>query len=96
MTEAGSSSSPKAPNPSGPVDGRARDLRTYARRTQQGLVAGAVVLLVVVGGTLIALLQGTPAAMGAFLCFAALLLPILLIILALKLIDWAARRTHGD
>ncbi len=73
-----------------------RDLRAYARTTLRRLGWGAGVLLVAVGTVLVVLFQGAPAGVGALLCFGVVLIPVGLILVALQLIDWVARRTRGD
>jgi hypothetical protein len=69
-----------------------RDLRAYASSTQVRLLVGGVFLLLVVGTALIAGFYGPSAAAGAVGCILAGALPIGLILLGLKLVEWLARR----
>ncbi len=69
-----------------------RDLRTYASSTQARLLLGGILLLLVAGTGLIAFFYGPSAATGAFLCILAGVLPISLIFLGLRLMDWLVRR----
>ena len=73
-----------------------RDLRDYARRTNVRLIAGALLLLFLVGDGLIYLIYGKAAALMGFLCLLGGLVPIVLVILILILLDWITRRANPD
>ncbi len=73
-----------------------RDLRKYSSQTILRLVVGAIILLFVVGTGLIAWLYGSQPALMAFLCLLAALLPVGLIILSLKAIEYFAKRGDRD
>ncbi len=73
-----------------------RDLRKYMRDTNARLIFGALLLLFTVGVGLIYLIYGAGAAMMAFLCLLGAFVPIGLIILALFLLDWVAKRASGE
>ena len=73
-----------------------RDLRRYTRQTNLRLIIGALILLFIVGGGLIYLFYGRDAAFFGMLCLAAGLLPVLLIVLVLKLLEWLAKRANPD
>jgi len=72
----------------------ARDLRKYGRQTNVRLIAGALVLLFVVGDGLIYLIYGSGAALMGILCLLAGMVPVLLTILVLFLLEWI--RKHAD
>ena len=72
-----------------------RDLRTYAKRTNVQLAAGAFVLLFIIGLGLIWLLYGKGAALIGFLCLLGALVPIALILLALFGMDWIVKHANS-
>jgi len=71
-----------------------RDLRKYARQTNVRLIAGALLLLFVIGDGLIYLIYGAGAALMGLLCLLGGLVPVILTVLVLLLLDWIAR--HAD
>ncbi len=71
-----------------------RDLRAYTRQTNVRLVAGAFVLLFVVGIGLIYLIYGPGAAGVGLLCLLGSLVPIALIFVTLYGIDWIVKRAR--
>lgn len=73
-----------------------RDLRRYARQTNIQLIAGFILLLFLVGDGLIYLFFGKYAALMGLLCLVAGLSPIILIIGALLIIDWIARKNGNQ
>ncbi len=73
-----------------------RDLRKYASQTNIRLIAGALVLLFVVGLGLIAWLYGLPAALMGLLCLLVAFVPILLIVLVLWGLEKVVRRNRGE
>jgi hypothetical protein len=73
-----------------------RDLRKYMRDTNVRLVAGALLLLFIVGDGLIWLIYGFGAAMMGLLCILAAFVPIGLILLLLALSDWIVKRANRD
>ncbi len=73
-----------------------RDLRKYARQTNVRLIAGALFLLFIVGDGLIYLIYGPSAALMGLLCIFAGLVPLVLVLLAILLIDWVAKRVDRD
>ena len=73
-----------------------RDLRKYARNTTVRLVAGFIVLLLLVGDGLIYFIYGPQAAVSGLLCIGAGLVPVVLIIAALYLMDWIARKANEE
>ena len=73
-----------------------RDLRKYASRTTIQLIAGAFVLLFVVGIGLITLIYGLQAALMGFLCLLGALIPIGLIVLALNGLEALVNRINKD
>lgn len=64
-----------------------RDLRKFARQTQNRLVIGLFLLVATVGIALIYFLYGSSAALLGLLCLAGVILPILLIIGILTIIE---------
>jgi len=73
-----------------------RDLRKYGRQTSVQLIVGALALLFLVGGGLIYLIYGPGAAVTALLCMGALLLPIALVLLFFRIMDWIVQRSKRD
>ena len=73
-----------------------RDLRKYGRQTNVRLIAGALLLIFVVGDGLIYLIYGSGAAMMGLLCLLAGMVPLLLTILVLFLLDWIRKRADRD
>ena len=73
-----------------------RDLRKYMRDTNVRLVAGAILMLFIVGVGLIWLIYGFGAAVTGFLCILAAFIPIGLIFLALFGMDWTVKRANRD
>lgn len=69
-----------------------RDLRKFARQTQNRLVIGLLALLFTVGLVLIYILYGDQAALLGLLCMVGILIPIFLTLLILNLIEKAASR----
>jgi len=73
-----------------------RDLRKYAQQTNVRLVAGALILLFIVGDGLIYFLYGGGAALLGLLCLLAGLTPAVLIVLVLLFFDWIRKRANRD
>ena len=73
-----------------------RDLRKYMRDTNVRLIAGALLLLFIVGDGLIWFIYGAGAAMMGLLCILAALVPVVLILLLLALSDWIVKRANRD
>ena len=69
-----------------------RDLRRYASQTNIRLIVGFLLVLFIVGDGLIYIIYGQGAAIMGLLCLLAGLSPVGLILAALWLIDWVARR----
>jgi hypothetical protein len=72
-----------------------RDLRRYSRQTNLRLIIGGLLLLFVVGGGLIYIIYGRDAAIFGLLCLAAGLLPVVVIILILRLLEWLAKKADS-
>jgi hypothetical protein len=70
------------------------DLRHYARQTNIRLIVGFIAVLFLVGDGLIYVFYGQGAALMGLLCLFGGLSPVVLIILALWLIDWLAKRNN--
>jgi hypothetical protein len=75
---------------------RLRDLRKYARQTSVQLIAGALLLLFLVGDGLIAYIYGPGAAVMGVLCLLGGLAPVLVIILVLWLMEWVVKRANRE
>ncbi len=73
-----------------------RDLRKYQRQTTLRLVIAALVLLFLVGGGLIYLIYGGGTALTAVLCMGLLMLPVALVLLIFRGMDWLVRRSKDD
>jgi TM2 domain-containing membrane protein YozV len=73
-----------------------RDLRKYVKDTNTQLVAGAILLLFIIGIGLIYLIYGAGAAMMGFLCLLGAFVPIGLILLSLAALDWITKRASGE
>ena len=71
---------------------KTRDLRDYARQTNARLVAGALLVLFIIGDGLIYLIYGPAAAVTGLLCLMGGLLPLVLIAAAFWLMDWVVQR----
>ena len=73
-----------------------RDLRKYTRQTNIRLIAGALLLLFIVGNGLIYLIYGPSAALMGLLCIFAGLTPLVLVLFAILIMDWIAKRVDRD
>jgi hypothetical protein len=73
-----------------------RDLRKYARQTNLRLIAGALLILLVVGDGLIYLIYGPGAAVTGLLCIGAGLFPVILIVLIFSGMDWIIKRADRE
>ena len=73
-----------------------RDLRKYASQTNVRLIAGAILVLFIVGDGLIYLFYGGGAALMGILCILAGMVPVVLIVLVLFLFDWIRKRADRD
>ena len=73
-----------------------RDLRKYIHQTNVRLIAGALVLLFVVGDGLIYLSYGTTGALFGLLCLLGGMVPVVLVVLIMMLLDWIAKRANPD
>ena len=73
-----------------------RDLRKYASQTSVQLIAGALILLFVIGLGLIAWLYGVGAAVMGFLCLLGALVSIGLIALSLFGLDAIVKRINKE
>jgi hypothetical protein len=73
-----------------------RDLRNYARQTNVRVIAGALLLLFLVGDGLIYVIYGPGAALMGLLCLAGGLLPVIAIILVLWILDWVVKRANRE
>ena len=73
-----------------------RDLRKYARQTNTRLIAGALLVLFIIGDGLIYLIYGPGAALTGFLCLLGGLVPIGLILLFFVLLDWVVKRANRE
>lgn len=73
-----------------------RDLRRYARQTNARLVAGALLLVFVVGLGLIYAFYGPGGALTGFLCLLAAVVPILLIAGILWAMERFVRNANED
>ncbi len=73
-----------------------RDLRKYVRQTNFQLIAGALILLFIIGDGLIYLFYGSSAAVLGLLCLLAGMTPVVLVALLLLLLDWITKRANRD
>jgi hypothetical protein len=73
-----------------------RDVRKYSSQTTIRLIAGALVILFVVGLGLIAWIYGFSAALMGLLCLLGAMVPIGLIWLFLGGLDWLVKRLNKD
>ena len=73
-----------------------RDLRKYAHQTNVRLIAGALVVLFIIGDGLIYLIYGGGAALTGILCLLAGMIPVVLTILVLFLFQWIQKRADRD
>lgn len=75
---------------------RARDLRQYARQTNARLIAGALIVLFLVGDGLIYLIYGPGPALMGLLCLAVGLALVILIVLVLWLLEWVVKYANRE
>jgi hypothetical protein len=73
-----------------------RDLRKYQRQTTIRLVVAAFLLLFIVGGGLLYLIYGQSTALTALLCMGALMLPVGLVFLFFKGMEWIVKRSKDN
>jgi hypothetical protein len=73
-----------------------RDLRKYASQTNVRLIAGAVLVLLIIGDGLIYIIYGGGAALMGILCILAGMIPVVLTFLVLVLFDWIRKRADRD
>lgn len=73
-----------------------RDLRKYAQQTNTRLIAGALLVLFIIGDGLIYVFYGPGSAIVGLLCLGAGLLPIGLILLFFWLLDWVVKRANRE
>jgi hypothetical protein len=73
-----------------------RDLRQYTRQTNLRLIVGFILLLFIVGDGLIYLFYGRGAALMGLICLLGGIAPVVLILAALWIIDWIAKRNNRD
>jgi hypothetical protein len=73
-----------------------RDLRRYASQTGFRLIVGFILLLFIVGDGLIYLFYGQGAAIMGLICLLGGIAPIVLILGALWIIDWVAKKNNTD
>lgn len=73
-----------------------RDLREYSKQTTFRLIAGALLLLFIVGDGLIGLIYGPAAAVTGLLCMVGALVPIGLVLLAMGGLDWIVKKLDRD
>jgi hypothetical protein len=73
-----------------------RDLRKYHRQTNYQLIAGALILLFIVGGGLVYLIWGYSTAISTLLCMGAALIPAGLIISIFWIMDWIVKRARKN
>jgi hypothetical protein len=73
-----------------------RDLRKYTSQTNFRLLAGAFLLLFVIGLGLIWLIYGLPAAITGLLCLLGALVPIGMVWLFMLGLDWIVQRANRD
>ncbi len=73
-----------------------RDLRKYHRQTNTQLIAGAILLLFVIGGGLVYLIWGSSMTVSTLLCMGAALIPVGLIISIFWILDWIVKRARKN
>lgn len=72
-----------------------RDLRRYASQTNVRLIIGFILILFLVGDGSIYLFYGRNAALMGLFCLLVGLSPIILILGALWVIDWVAKKNNA-
>ncbi len=73
-----------------------RNLQKYARQTNLRLIAGALVLLFIVGDGMIYLIYGSSAAVMGLFCLLAGMTPVVLVVLIILILDWITKRVNRD
>lgn len=74
----------------------ANDLRRYAKQTNNRLIVGGILILLILGDGLIYAFYGAGAAVMGLACLFAGLFLLLLIWLALVALDWISRRANRE
>jgi hypothetical protein len=73
-----------------------RDLRKYAHQTNVRLIAGAILVIFIVGDGMIFIIYGKSAAVMGLLCLSAGMIPVILTFLVLAFFDWVRKRFDED
>jgi hypothetical protein len=73
-----------------------RNLRKYTSQTNVRLIAGALIILFVIGLGLIALFYGLPQALLGLLCLLGAMVPIVLVALVIFGLDALLKRINKD
>ena len=73
-----------------------RDLRSYASQTTVRAVAGALLILLLVGLGLVGLIYGWGAAIMGLLCLLGASIPIGLIFISMFGLDWLVKKIDKD
>ena len=69
-----------------------KDLRRYASQTNNRLLIGFFLILLVIGLGSIYLIYGREAALTGLICIAFALIPVLLVVIVIAFLGWAARK----
>jgi NhaP-type Na+/H+ or K+/H+ antiporter len=73
-----------------------RDMRRHAAQTRRRLTVGLCLIVLVVGGGLIYLMYGPSSAAAAVTCLLGALVPVAVVWLILRLLDWFVKRANRD
>jgi hypothetical protein len=75
---------------------KSTDLRAHSAQTRSRLVVGGLILMIIAGVGLIAVTYGTPAAGCGLAAFLVALVPVGLISLFLRLLQWFVARSDRE
>lgn len=72
------------------------DLGKYKNETNLRLILGAMILLFLVGDGLIFYIYGASSALMGLICMILGFVPILLVVIVLKIVDWSVKRANRE
>ena len=73
-----------------------KDLREYSKQTNIRLIVGGILILFIIGDGLIYFFYGPGGAATGFLCIGVGVIPIILLLLIFRFMDWIVKRSNRD
>jgi hypothetical protein len=73
-----------------------RNVAAYMRQTNIRIVAGALILIFILGDGLIYVFYGAGPALMGLLCLVGGMVPVVLILLFVAIIDWSVKRANRE